>query len=111
MLVLHAAFLDDSLAVWVEPEAGKTALAGAVAEAGLILKFAKRMARTATAWLPTFGGHPAPSSALLSDAPLEGPGEIAPHPATVLPLEGSYAIDFLAACLGKRLVSPGLLIG
>jgi len=111
MRILHAAFLDDSLAVWLEPEAGKAALADAVGELGLILKFAKRKARPALAWLPTSGGRPAPSSALLADAPPDGACEIAPHTITILPLQGNYAVDLLAASVGKRLVSPGLLIG
>src|ERR1017187_4109127 len=92
MLVLHAAFLDDSLAVWLEPESGKAALAGAAGELGLTLKFAKRIAKAATAWLPTSGGRAAPSSALLADAPAEDACEIAPHTVTVLPLEGEPLI-------------------
>ena len=111
MLVLHAAFLDDSLAVWLEPDSGKAALAGALGELGLTLKFAKRIATPAVAWLPTSGGRAAPSSALVSDAPLEGACEIAPHTVTVFPFEGEPAVDLLAAFAGKRLVSPGLLIG
>jgi len=111
MLVLHAAFLDDSLAVWLEPESGKAPLAGALGELGLTLSFAKRIARPAIAWLPTREGCAAPSSVLLSDAPLEGTYEIAPHTVTILPLKGEHAIDFLAASMGKRLASPGLLIG
>ncbi|HEY2014209.1 MAG TPA: DEAD/DEAH box helicase [Bryobacteraceae bacterium] len=58
-----------------------------------------------------------PSSALLTEAPLDGPTaidrptSIAPHSVTVVPLRGGHAIDFLAATMGKRLLSPGLLIG
>lgn len=111
MLILHAAFLDDSLAVWLEPDSGKAALAGALGELGLTLNFAKRIAKPGIAWLPTCGGRAAPSSALLSDAPPEGACEIAPHTVTVVPLEDEYAIGVLAASIGKRLVSPGLLIG
>jgi len=108
MLVLHAAFLDDSLAVWLEPESGKAALVEAVGEAGLILKFGKRIARAATAWIPAHDGQPAPSSPLLLDdaVPLNVAYEITPHPVTVLPLSARHAIEFIAACAGKRMVRP-----
>src|ERR1700687_1689475 len=104
MLVLHASFVDDSLAVWVEPDSGKAALTGAVSELGLTLKFAKRIARPAIAWLPPCEGRPAPSSSILSDVPLAGPCEIAPHTVTVLPVPVRFAMDILAACTGKRLL-------
>src|SRR6202035_269890 len=102
MLVLHAAFLDDSLAVWVEPESSKTALVAAVGELGLTLKFGKRIAKSATAWLPTRDGQPAPSTALLSDDSLDvedqdARQQIRPHTITVLPLSARHAIDFVAA--------------
>ena len=116
MLVLHGAFLDDSLAVWVEPESSKAALVAAVGELGLTLKFGKRIAKSAIAWLPTHDGTPAPSSALLAEAPLGDPNEaaryeIAPHTITVLPVSARHAIDFVAACVGQRIVTPGLMIG
>ncbi|HEV3200657.1 MAG TPA: hypothetical protein VGZ73_22295, partial [Bryobacteraceae bacterium] len=111
MLVLHGAFLDDSLAVWVEPESSKAALVAAVGELGLTLKFGKRIAKSAIAWLPSHDGKPAPSTALLADAPVDTPDEIAPHKITVLPLSARHAIDFVAACVGQRIVTPGLLIG
>src|SRR5579863_4077459 len=114
MLVLHGAFLDDSVAVWAEPESSKETLVAAVAELGLTLKFGKRIARIATAWLPTSEGRAAPSTALLADAPLEDPKtvryEIAPHKVTILPLSARHTIDFVAACIDKRIVTPGLLI-
>jgi len=111
MFVLHAACLDDSLGVWLEPEAGKSALVDSVAELGLTLKFGKRIARPATAWLPTFDGQPVPSTGLLGEVPAGVRFEIAPHPVTVLPLSARHAIDFVAACTGKHLVAPGLMIG
>src|SRR5580700_5703548 len=103
MLVLHGAFVDDSLAVWVEPESSKAVLVEAVGELGLTLKFGKRIAKSATAWLPTYEGIPAPSTALLADTPLDvgteaARYEIAAHKITVLPLSARHAIDFVAAC-------------
>src|SRR5438067_108492 len=105
MLVLHGALLDDSLAVWVEPEGGKATLVEAIAEVGLTLKFGKRIAKPAAAWLPTHEGKPAPSTALLEEGPAAGgPFEIAPHRVTILPLSARHAIDFIAACAGKNIV-------
>src|ERR1039457_2753261 len=99
MLVLHGAFLDDSLDVWVEPESSKAALVAAVGELGLTLKFGKLIAKSAIAWLPTHDGTPAPSSALLAEAPLGDPNEasryeIAPQPITFPPFRSRHAIDF-----------------
>ena len=79
MLVLHAALLDDSLAVWVEPESSKAALVAAVGELGLTLKFGKRIAKSATAWLPTRDSKAAPSTALLSEASLDVQDQSARH--------------------------------
>jgi len=112
MIVLHAAFGEDSLRVWREPEAGKAALLAAIAELGAEFKYSKRAAGKAMAWLPTRAGQPAPSSALLVDAPLPDDGcELAPAAVTALPLGAQPAIDLLAACAGKRMAAPGVLIG
>lgn len=112
MIVLHGAALENFLLVWREPEEGKAALVAAVTELGAGFKFPKCAVREATAWLPTRNGQPAPSSALVSEAPLSSDEcHLAPAIVTALPFGGSQAIDLLAACLGKRLVVPGVLVG
>jgi SNF2 family DNA or RNA helicase len=64
------------------------------------------------AWIPTRAGQPAPSSALLAGAPIsDAECHLAPAIVTVLRLGARQAIDLLAACVGKRLAAPGVLIG
>jgi len=112
MIILHAAFCRDSLLVWAEPEAGTRALLAAVAELGAGLKYPARATRKAVGWLPTRGAQPAPSSALLAEASLSDDGcDLAPEIVTALRLGARQAIDLLAACVGKRLAAPGVLIG
>ena len=107
MIVLHAAFYQDRLQVWVEPEAGKAALLAAVAELGAGFRYGKRAAGKAVAWLPTRQGKPVPSSALLSDAsPSNEECSLAPSIVTTLPLRAAQAVDLLAACVGKRMLAP-----
>src|SRR5690242_17747932 len=110
MLVLHAAFSGDFLVFWGEPGRDAAALESAAPELGLKLKFVKQAVREAVAWLPTASGRPAPSTPLLGDTPA-GACQLAPHTVSVLPLDGIDLTDALAACAGKRLLAPGLLIG
>ncbi len=112
MIALHAAFCPNALLVWREPEAGRAALLAALADLGADFTFPKRAARQAVAWIPARGGRPAPSNALLDDAASADEGcSLAPSKVAVLPLEARQAIDLLAACAGKRLLAPGVLIG
>ena len=112
MIVLHAAFYQDRLLVWAEPEAGKPVLLAAVAELGAEFKYPKRAAGKAAVWLPARKGKPAPSSALLSNAsPSNEECSLAPSIVTTLPLRAAQAVDLLAACVGKRMLAPSVLIG
>ena len=78
MIVLHAAFHNNQLLLWSEPESA--------AGAGPRVQ--------ARAWLPAPKAH-----------------VVAPHEILARSLQGSEAVDFLASCLGKRLIEPGVLIG
>jgi len=112
MIILHGAFHDDRLLVWAEPSAGKAALVTAVAKIGTQPSLTRRDVHEAVAWLPTREGRPAPSVAMAGGAAI--PDEecyLAPHVVEVLPLDAQKAIDLLAACAGKRIVAPGVLIG
>ena len=112
MIILHAAFRDGRLLVWLEPDAGKAALVAAVVRLGTDLKFSRRNVHEAVAWLPTQEGRPAPSGALADSAAI--PGEecyLAPHVVAVLALDAQQAIGLLGACAGKRVAVPGVLIG
>src|SRR5579859_6519792 len=111
MRIVHAAFVPGRLAVWMEPESGKAGLAGIADSLGLTAKFVRGAATSAEVWLPSVRGRAVPSSTLLGEAPDATAATIEPHEITILPLAGRRAIDVLAACSGKRLLAPGLLIG
>jgi SNF2 family DNA or RNA helicase len=112
MILLHAAFCPDSLLVWAEPEAGQAALLAAIAELGPEFRYPKRSAAEAVAWLPGRNGRPAPSSPLLGGEPVpDGDCQLAAAGVTVLSLGAPQAISLLAACAGKRMLAPGVLVG
>jgi SNF2 family DNA or RNA helicase len=112
MIVLHAGFTAGQLLVWHEPEAGKAPLLAATNQLDSGLKFTRRDAGEAIAWLPTHDERVAPSSALADGDPLgEGDCYLAPHAVTTLPLDPRQAVNLLAACAGKRVAAPGVLVG
>jgi SNF2 family DNA or RNA helicase len=112
MIVLHAAFYQDAVLWWAEPEAGKKGLLDAIAQLGVKFKYPKRMAMEAVAWLPTRQGRPLPSSALVGEAPaVDEDCYLAPVIVSVLPLDARHSIDLLAECVRKRMLAPGLLAG
>jgi len=135
LLILHAAFSSPVLWVWGEgegggPEAAKrrgrppktpspapppfsataTLLAEAAAAGGATLEGTRAL--SAVAWLPTSAEKPLPSSPVL--------GELLDDPASVkltawgvsaLPMGGRAMVEWLAACLGKTSLAPGVLLG
>lgn len=113
MLVLHAGFHAGALLVWREPEAGKPALLAAVGELGDSLRFSKRSAVEAFAWVPTRAGRPVPSTPLLNGGEpiLEETCRLDPMPITALRLSPAQAVAFLTSCIGKRMIAPGVLLG
>ncbi|MBI3684588.1 MAG: DEAD/DEAH box helicase [Acidobacteria bacterium] len=112
MIILHAAFCRNSLLVRSEPEGGRKALLSAIAGLGARFKYPARAVRKAVAWLPAREGRPVPSSALLDHEPVpDHECYLAPWVVTVLPLDPLQTMDLVSACLGKRMVAPGILIG
>lgn len=134
-VVLHAAMLGESLAVWAEPvgtlAAGRRiaarvtaararetyghdarALRALLADAfGPAVVPAPPIAN-ALAWLPTRGGSPLPSVAPNAVAPApRGRSAIAPWKVSVAILEGDDAIALLGACAGRQLVGDGVHVG
>ena len=126
MIILHAGYSDDRLYVWGETPLEEAA-PGPVRRSGRASKrgshpFAagpETLARAvadeqgveaATAWLPTAGKTPIPSSPLIGPAP-DGPSAIAPWAVTALPLDAPRAVNFLCACGGKTILQPGLMAG
>ena len=89
MIILHGALLDDALFLWGESpveaalgkgrrkarpapypyDAGAEAVTRAARELPIGFRPTARRKAAATAWLPTRGDHPLPSSALIGEAP------------------------------------------
>ena len=105
MLILHAALVNDTLAVWGEEPRGcatterfRTALGAIGGESWKL-----------TGWLPTAAGRPAPSSPLIGEAvPIEKT-RIAPWPIEAIVVDDT--IELLASVVGKRLIAPGVVVG
>jgi SNF2 family DNA or RNA helicase len=62
-------------------------------------------------WLPTVGGRPVPSSALVAQPPEPGATALAPWSATVLRLSPAQAADLLCACVDRETLAPGVIVG
>src|SRR4051812_15216503 len=106
MLVVHAAFLDDSLALWAEPLPGGEALLQVLHDIDPELKFRKHLAQTATAWLPTHKGRAVPSTPLLGEIAPAEQCALAPHACEALVLPAPEAILLLTVSAGKHMLAP-----
>ncbi len=63
-------------------------------------------------WIPTIGGNPVPSSPLVAEIPdLKAEPALAPWTVHAYPLETEEAIVLLCACMGKRVLAPGIISG
>jgi SNF2 family DNA or RNA helicase len=135
MIVLHAGFLEDWLLLWGERpaaadgggrrgprntaprhyvhDAGAAALMEALQGAQVAFKPAARHIQGLTAWLPTRGGHPVPSSGLIGEEPSESATgtTLAPWSITAYPLLPGEAVDLLCLCVGKRTLASGVVVG
>ena len=112
MIVLHGAFRTGGLWVWAEPsppDAGEEAIREALAAAGA--GHGVRMEQV-IGWLPTTSGVPVPSSPLVGDPPArKRRPQLARWPLTAAALTTPQAVDFLAACIGKTALAPGVFVG
>ncbi len=140
MIVYHASLCDEEFIFWGEaPEdravpvslrSGKRASAGGAMpfpydagkkqlEAGLApflgaeKDSAARRARAVMryAWLPTAETGPLPSSPLIAEAAAAGEVVLAPWAIAGRVLQGREIVDLLAACGGRRILGPGLIVG
>ncbi|MEO7146118.1 MAG: DEAD/DEAH box helicase [Bryobacteraceae bacterium] len=135
MIVLHGAARDGQLLIWGEssetlqdvstqpPRVGRKKLATAWLDAGpealeklaenarLLSGAAARNARSAIAWLPSLQGRALPSTALVGEgAATPDAPELMAWRVTVLAVTGETMLQALAACFGKRLLAPGVVI-
>ncbi|MGH9718639.1 MAG: DEAD/DEAH box helicase [Bryobacteraceae bacterium] len=112
MIVLHAAFSADQLLLWREPDAGKRALAEVFTQLGPEFKYPQRAITNAVAWLPAKDGQPALSSALLDGEPtLETDSRLEAFSVSIARLSAQQSVQTLAACVGRHMLAPGVMIG
>ena len=136
MLILHAGELDGALALWGEgsrSEGGrrgpgrkpKAALAPThpfaarardvadlLAEWAPEVKPTSRRAGWMTAWLPSIGGKPFPSSGLVGESPgRPDDAEIAPWSIPTYRMTTPEAVSLLCAAMGKRTLAAGVVVG
>jgi len=63
-------------------------------------------------WIPTIGGNPVPSSPLVAEIPdSKAEPALAPWTVHAYPLETEETIVLLCACMGKRVLAPGIISG
>ena len=135
MLVIHTGETRGSLFVWCEestddaeapnPQVGKTRGPHPHPFAAGSARLADALHRTPlgsnslvesgcrmTAWLPTRGSIPTPSTALVAEQRMTREKlSIEPWSVASYRLSGEEAVRLLSASLGKRILGPGLIIG
>ena len=133
MIVLHTGFYDNRFLLWgetpVDPEthpprphkqkrlqtlpydAGVRELATALKAR---FDFTADMGRSEAviAWLPTVDNKPVASSSLIAQIP-ESPAKtiVAPWRVSVLSLSPGQTVEVLCACVGKQMLTPGVIVG
>ena len=118
MLILHMAEMDGSLALW-----GERSGSGRPVQKGMHpwsatpddLRSASNPtgtgeAVTATAWLPTAGSRPVPSSGIISEV-ISAPTKISPWRVAARHLSIQEAIDVLQTAYGRRTLEDGMVVG
>ena len=87
-------------------------LAGAVKETGLSLKPAAKRACHVTAWLPTKGSSPVPSSSLIAEpSKSRAKTKLAAWAVPAYRLSAKEAVELLCASAGRRTLAAGVIVG
>ncbi len=87
-------------------------LAGALKETVLGPKPRASQACHMTAWLPTRGDSPVPSSTLIAEPPRSrAKATLAPWDIAAYQLSTAESVDILCASIGKRTLATGLIVG
>ncbi len=138
MIILHAGFIGEELLLWGEqplevnalPDTRRKrsskvarvahfpygtpeqALLSALHISGVVVLPTRPRSRPQTVWLPTIDSLPVPSSPMIATQP-NGCGKcvLVPWAVTTYPLPPDEALNVLGACLGKRTLSSGILVG
>ncbi|WP_410508390.1 DEAD/DEAH box helicase [Methanosarcina hadiensis] len=72
----------------------------------------RKKAEKINVWIPTIGGNPVPSSPLVAEIPAsEAEPSLIPWTVNAYPLEAEEAIVLLCACMGKKVLAPGIISG
>ena len=137
MITLHAGESNGALVLWGEASrddvrptsrrrrrtkvphtsphpfgAGTNELAEALEETALGFKPAASRACRVTAWLPTRGDSPVPSSTLIAEPPRSrAKAKLAPWAVEAYRLSTAEAVDLLCASMGKRALAAGVIVG
>ncbi len=137
MIILHLSFLERRFFLWgevaplKEPATKKKSsrkkksdppppspydpssehLSDAIWEADL--SFEVKETTQVVAWLPSTKKAPAPSTPLLTEEGLSVKENLvlSPWSVSAVPLSIDQAINFLADCVGKTMLAPGILVG
>jgi len=124
MIVLHAGIRGDALWVWGERprrpdappltspyDAGPEALGAALSAAGIGLSTLPQ-ATCIVGWLPSASGVPVASSPLIdAPPPPRARPTLAPWTLSASSLEPAASVGFLAACVGREALAPGVFVG
>ena len=137
MIIIHTGEYDGSLFVWAEESTGNAAdpasirvrprgsrryphpfgtgdaaLVHALGQAGIHFAPEHRRIGEMTAWLPSRGSSPIPSSPLLPE-PRRSRAKlrIAPWTVSAYRLSHAKAVEFISASMDKRALAPGVIVG
>ncbi len=87
-------------------------LSGALKETGLSLKPAAKRACHVTAWLPTKGDSPIPSSSLIAEPPRSrAKTKLAAWAVPAYRLSAEEAVELLCVSAGRRTLAAGVIVG
>lgn len=134
MIVLHAGVSKHQLLLWGEIpldgqaradkqgqpkdvghlpyDAGTQQLSATLQEIGWTFTAGKQSSERYFIWLPTVDGQPVASSPLIADhPPSRTKVTLAPWTVTVFPLSTQQTVDVLCACVGKQILTPGIIVG
>lgn len=102
----------DNAAMRYPYEASKSVLVEALKRTGATFKPVPRKFLEFTAWLPSKGTKPVPSSRLIADPPSSrAKPKIAPWTVTAYLLDMAEAVELLCVCASRRTLAPGVVVG
>jgi SNF2 family DNA or RNA helicase len=93
-------------------DAGATGLSFSLKESGFSFKAGKRSAESLILRLPTADNQPIPSSPLIAEPPdPKREAILFPWKVSALRLSWEQTAEFICACMGKQVLTPGIMVG